>query len=797
MTQVFGWQFCNGDFLQVNRSNPALLSVPLVFASTGCGGGGGGGSTPPPQNPTITSVSVSCTPASVQTGQASQCTATVSGTGSYSSAVTWSAVSGTISSSGLYTAPASIPASGSDTITATSSEDATKSGKTTLTITRTPPSGSWQFTGPAGASALDVLAEDPSSPNTVYADGYGNGASGLWKSVDSGKTWAPMITNSALDTSGASDIAVLNAGQVLYVSSVRNTLGTFYSSTDGGVTWKTSHALSSGSANIGGMAVDPQNYATVYLSAPGLGVVKSIDQGATWTLLSSSPVITTGSSPSVLHNPIAVDLKNTSTIYYGTDHGLYITTDGGSTWKASTIGIASGDVQIQDVAVDSANPSIVFLLAGITNSSFSDLYESTNAGNAWTPLATGLDAERVVPDPNNANIIYLSGLVCHAAYKSSDGGHTFIASDTGTPTAGSSCPSGAIGFFGPTGTIIPLKSSANSFLLVSNGAGVYQTNNGAQSWSVSNTGLSAFNGDALAVDPEKPATIYFGSQNGGGIFKSTDTGMTWTNLRNGDSIWDIAVDPFDSTHILAVAYEEGLIASHDGGNTWTNISSHLPTPSSFAVIVGVHFHPQQQGTIFVAAYSGGVGFMRSSDGGTTFASYNSGLSTTQVGGCVAINPQNPQILLIADGAGLATSSNGGNTWVETASSVSCPFSVDAKSNPPTIYAANVTSFNGVKSIDFGKTWTTLNVGTNLIADPSTANSVFAISTATGMWSPDAGATWYSLLTSGLGQILLLPGGYNRYGLTASGAGLVIAPTSPQVLFVASWTHSLARFAVGP
>ena len=779
-----------------------LLSVPLVFASA-CGGGSIGGGTPP-SNPMITSVTVRCSPTSVQIGQTSQCTAALLGTGSYSSAVTWSAVSGTISSSGLYTAPATIPASASDTINATSTQDSTKAGTAALTITRKQPSGSWQYTGPSGGAAMTVLAEDPSSPNTVYADGQGNGASGLWKSVDSGKTWTPMITNSDLDLTPASDIAVANAGQVIYVASRGSE---FHSSTDGGVTWTTSQAVSSGHG-LGGMVVDPQNYATVYLSVPGLGVVKSVDKGTTWTLLSSSPVITTGST--VLHNPIEVDPTNTSTLYYGTDHGLYITTDGGSTWTASPIGIASGDVQIRDIAVDPAAPSIIFLLAGITNSTVTDLYESTNAGSSWTPLATGLDAERVVPDPNDPRIVYISGIQFHFAYKSTDGGHTFIASDAGTPTAGSSGGSaGYIGLNGPTGTIIPLKSSPNSFLLISEGAGVYRTDNGAQSWYFSSTGLSAWNGDALAVDPEAPGTMYFGAINGGGVFKSTDNGLTWTNVKSGEGIWDIAVDPFDSTHILAVAWEEGLIASHDGGNTWTNIGSHLPTASSLEIIDGVHFHPQQQGTIFVAASAlsastGGVGFMRSSDGGETFASYNSGLSTTQVGGCLAINPQNPQMLLIADGVGLATSTNGGNTWVETASTVTCPFSVDAKSNPPTIYAASVTSgnANGAKSTDFGKTWTTLSVGPNLIADPSTANSVFVMATNyygpdIGAWSPDAGTTWYPLLTNGLGQILLEPGGYGTSGLWASGAGLVIAPTSPQVLFVASWTHSMARFEVGP
>ena len=106
-----------------------LLTTTLFLAT--CGGGGGGGGSPS-LAPTITSVSVTCNPASVQTGQTSQCTATVTGTGSYSSAVTWSASAGTINSSGLLTAPST---AGTVTVTATSTQDATKSGTATVTIT--------------------------------------------------------------------------------------------------------------------------------------------------------------------------------------------------------------------------------------------------------------------------------------------------------------------------------------------------------------------------------------------------------------------------------------------------------------------------------------------------------------------------------------------------------------------------------------------------------------------------------------------------------------------------------------
>ena len=79
----------------------ARLCLPSSFwVRYGCWFGGGGQETVPP---TITSVSVSCTPSDIQTGQTSQCSATVSGSGSYNSSVTWSATNGTITRAGVFT----------------------------------------------------------------------------------------------------------------------------------------------------------------------------------------------------------------------------------------------------------------------------------------------------------------------------------------------------------------------------------------------------------------------------------------------------------------------------------------------------------------------------------------------------------------------------------------------------------------------------------------------------------------------------------------------------------------------
>jgi len=104
--------------------------------------------------PTITSVSVSCTPSTVSPNGTSQCTATVQGTGRYSSSVEWSASAGTISANGLLTAPT---AAGSVTVTATSTQDTTKTGTATVTV--------------QAASSTIVSVTVACSPSTVSPNG--------------------------------------------------------------------------------------------------------------------------------------------------------------------------------------------------------------------------------------------------------------------------------------------------------------------------------------------------------------------------------------------------------------------------------------------------------------------------------------------------------------------------------------------------------------------------------------------------------------------------------------------------
>jgi len=106
-------------------------------------------------SPTITSVSVACAPSTIAPDATSQCTATVQGTGSFSSAVTWSSTDGAISATGLLTAPS---ADGSLTVTATSVQDPTQSAETTVTV---------QMAVPQSKHVVVVMEENTSYSNVV------------------------------------------------------------------------------------------------------------------------------------------------------------------------------------------------------------------------------------------------------------------------------------------------------------------------------------------------------------------------------------------------------------------------------------------------------------------------------------------------------------------------------------------------------------------------------------------------------------------------------------------------------
>jgi photosystem II stability/assembly factor-like uncharacterized protein len=115
------------------------------------------------------------------------------------------------------------------------------------------------------------------------------------------------------------------------------------------------------------LVIDPQNPTTIYAGTQG-GVYKTINGGSNWTAANTAI--------SVLS--LAIDAQNPQTIYAG-GSGVFKSVDGGATWTASSIGLPAS--QVFALAVDRSVPSHLF--AGTYGAG---VFESNDGGASWVAL---------------------------------------------------------------------------------------------------------------------------------------------------------------------------------------------------------------------------------------------------------------------------------------------------------------------------------------------------------------------------------------------------------------------------
>ena len=158
-----------------------VASAVLCVVALGCGGGGGSTGQGPtgPTGPTITGVTVTPNPTTATIGTTVQFSASVSGTGSYNTAVNWSVAGpsgwtgsvGSISTSGLYETP--YPAPATMTVTATAAGDTTQYGTATVTLE-----------APAAGAGPALMVDAGNQTHAINPYIYGMNAYSFVNSVD-------------------------------------------------------------------------------------------------------------------------------------------------------------------------------------------------------------------------------------------------------------------------------------------------------------------------------------------------------------------------------------------------------------------------------------------------------------------------------------------------------------------------------------------------------------------------------------------------------------------------------------
>ena len=342
--------------------------------------------------------------------------------------------------------------------------------------------------------------------------------------------------------------------------------------------------------------------------------------------------------------------------------GLWKTTNGGRTWTSLMDNLPASSVG--DIAIAPSNPSIVYVGMGEPNnrqsSSIGDgVYKSTDAGATWTHLglADTQSIGRIAVHPKDPNIVFVAAV-----------GH----------------------LFGPNEE-----------------RGLYKSIDGGKTWEKSkyidaDTGFTD-----VAIDPVTPATVYAASYqrrrtwwgfNGGGpgsgLWKSIDTGKTWTKVTgNGwpnppDSIIGrIGIDIHRANPKIIYAIVEsgaeagiqvgvaddggpgnsgdvqraqnggpnksGVFRSNDAGKTWTFLSNVNDRPIYYSQI---RVDPSNPDKLF----QGGATAQMSTDGGKSWRP----LQGTGHGDyhAIWISPKDPRWVAVGHDGGLDLSADGGITW---------------------------------------------------------------------------------------------------------------------------------------
>lgn len=301
----------------------------------------------------------------------------------------------------------------------------------------------WRSIGPAnmGGRTADVEGV-PGDPNTVYV---ATASGGLWKTTNGGVRWTPIferqgtisIGDIALEP-GNPDVVWVGTGE----SNVRNSVSFgdgVYKSTDGGKSWQ--HLGLKGSERISRVLINPRDTNTVYVGALGRaygpsderGVFMTTDGGRTWkkTLYIDNEhgvadMDIDPSNPNILYAAMWKFRRTPWTHTSGSEKGgVFKSTDGGLTWKKLEGGLPKLVGRI-GVKVAPSSPNTVY---AITEAKDGTLWRSDDRGETWRNVSKdtrivsrGFYYTDMRVDPTNENRIYA---VASVLYVSIDGGRTF------------------------------------------------------------------------------------------------------------------------------------------------------------------------------------------------------------------------------------------------------------------------------------------------------------------------------------------------------------------------------------
>lgn len=488
------------------------------------------------------------------------------------------------------------------------------------------------------------LAMDPSNPNILYAGMWdfqrkaysfrsGGPGSALYKTTDAGKSWNKVDVASDMSQLGRIAVAFSPVNPKIIYALIESNKTGLYRSTDSGKSWElktTAQVVADRPFYFSNIVPDPVDTNRVY--KPGFFLSVSDDGGYSFT----SPFIEGGNVHGDMH-ALCINPKNNSNMYLGTDGGLYISYDRGSTWVHSQNLPIS---QFYHVAVDNEKPYNVY--GGLQdNGSWIGPSEGIGgiSNSDWQSVGYG-DGFNVIPDPTDKNIIYwqYQGGNLMRYYKNtgeikevkpfSDNVNEKLRFNWDTPIA-----------FSPT----------NDGVMYVGAQYLYRTTNRGDTWE-------KISPDLTTNDPEKQK-----QEESGGLTIDNST------AENHCTIFTISESPKDKNIIWAGTDDGNLQVTDDDGESWKNVTANIPDlpKNTWCAKVQASNHDSKTAYVVFDGHRNGdkrVYVFKTADLGKTWISLaNESIET--FARTITEDLVNPNLLFLGTEYGLYISIDGGKQWV--------------------------------------------------------------------------------------------------------------------------------------
>jgi len=589
----------------------------------------------------------------------------------------------------------------------------------------------WTFSGPstsaggyAGLGRTNCIAFHPTDPNTFWV---GTPAGGLWKTTNGGTSWTTNTDN--LPVLGVSDIAVHPTNpNILYIATGDGDLGSL-------------------SALTGGAHGDTKS----------VGILKSIDGGNTWNTTGMNWSVTSAK----LIRRLVMNPVYPQELTAATSDGLWRTLDGGNTWTRVQIGY------FMDVEFKPNNSDILYASTYATPPSDAQIFRSTNYGTTWNAVATlpGVIRINLAVTPASPDLVDAVGVNTASGlagrWYSSNSGASFSQYFTGTNSNNllhssyNAIGAGGQGHYDLAYAINP-NNSSDIWL---GGVNTWNSTDGGTNWniktmwnshvSINPNGVPTVHADKhfIAFHPLQSGTMF--ECNDGGLYKTTNSGATWTDLSNGleiSQIYRIGASATIANDVMCGLQDNG--SKELSGGSWNDRTGG----DGMECIIDY-----TDANIQYGSYVNGK-IYKTTNGWSTqnIIVQNNGAAGTvnEEGKWVTpyiMHPTNNNTLLVGKSQVYKTT-DGGNTWSQlgtisgmTGSIVSMAY---APSNTQTIYVATFTQL--YKTTDGGSSWSSAGTSTTPITyiavDPTNSQRLYA--TKSGytaddkVWmSPDGGLNW--------------------------------------------------------